>query len=217
MLEIVALPPIPPTPRRPLRTPPPSRSLQPALKPPPFSQIPLTLTPPTGPFWSLDGETSPTNAIYWTELQVCLDGMWVDSNCEQWVVSCGSPERFGNNIRWCRWRHDRTEIVFQVHLVFQFHSVPWLISRMTKNQGKKTHKHKQICGLSREWVGAKYLFMCFVGFIPYVGEKHINKCPQKSRDNPVKIMFMCFLLHVLFFRAQRRGVGFYWLVFGELH
>ena len=41
-----------------------------------------------------------------------------------------------------------------------------------QNSGKeKTHKHKQIPGLSRDWVGAKILFMCFVRVFPYGGRK----------------------------------------------
>ena len=29
-------------------------------------------------------------------------------------------------------------------------------------------------------------------------KKHINKNPQKSRDKPVKFLFMCFFLYVFF-------------------
>ena len=41
----------------------------------------------------------------------------------------------------------------------------------TTPQGKK-HKHKQICGIFPDWVGAKKLFMCFFGVIPYGAEKN---------------------------------------------
>ena len=50
------------------------------------------------------------------------------------------------------------------------------------NQGKKKHINiNKFAGLSRDWVGAKILFMCFFRVIPYGGEKHIK---QNSPQNP---------------------------------
>ena len=37
----------------------------------------------------------------------------------------------------------------------------------------------KFAGLSRDWVGAKILFMCFFRVIPYGGEKRINKVPPE--------------------------------------
>ena len=76
----------------------------------------------------------------------------------------------------------------------------------SQHSGKeKTHKHKnKFAGLSRDWVGAKILFMCFfLRVIPYGGEKHMNKIPPppKSRDNPVKCLF-CFFSLCVFSRSQ---------------
>ena len=66
-------------------------------------------------------------------------------------------------------------------------------------QGKKKHINiNKFAGLSRDWVGAKKLFMCFFGSFLMGEKKHINKIPPKSRDNPVKILFMCFFLYVCF-------------------
>ena len=65
-------------------------------------------------------------------------------------------------------------------------------------QGKKKHVNiNKFAGLSRDWVGAKNLFMCFFGSFLMGEKKHINKIPPKSRDNPVKFclrvfFFMCF-------------------------
>ena len=51
----------------------------------------------------------------------------------------------------------------------------------------------KFAGLSRDWVGAKILFMCFFGVIPYGGEKHINKVPPKipgqSREHFLYVFF----------------------------
>ena len=68
-------------------------------------------------------------------------------------------------------------------------------------QGKKKHINiNKLAGLSRDWGGAKNLFMCFFRVIPYGGEKtHKQNPPTKSRDNPVKILFTCFVLYVFFF------------------
>ena len=67
-------------------------------------------------------------------------------------------------------------------------------------QGKKKHIHiNKFAGLSRDWVGAKKLFMCFFQVIPYGREKtHKPNPPKQSRDNPVKILFTCFFLYVFF-------------------
>ena len=67
---------------------------------------------------------------------------------------------------------------------------------------KKTNKHKQLCGIVPEMRGGQlvYVFSFFLG-----KREHINKIPRKSQkkagtvpgqslDNPVRIMFMCFLV-----------------------
>ena len=47
------------------------------------------------------------------------------------------------------------------------------------------------------------MFMCFFsGHSLWGGEKHINKIPPKSRDNPVKILFTCCFLYVFFFLSE---------------
>ena len=63
---------------------------------------------------------------------------------------------------------------------------------------RKTHKHKQICGIVPGLGGCQKLFMCFFRVIPYGGEKthKQNPPPPKSRDNPVEFMFTCFFLYV---------------------
>ena len=41
--------------------------------------------------------------------------------------------------------------------------------------------------------------MCvFWGALPYLGEKHTNKIPRKSRGNPVKILFVSLCVCVFF-------------------
>ena len=66
-----------------------------------------------------------------------------------------------------------------------------------------------LAGLSRDWVGAKNMFMCvcfFLGVIPYGGEK-IHKQnsppPPKSRDNPVKKCLRVFFF--MFFRSLQEA------------
>ena len=47
-------------------------------------------------------------------------------------------------------------------------------------QGKKKHINiNKFAGLSRDWVGAKNLFMCFFGSFLMGEKKHINKIPPK--------------------------------------
>ena len=85
---------------------------------------------------------------------------------------------------------------------------PPLSSLPHQVQGKnKTHKNKQICGIVWGLGGCqKVVYVFFFRVIPYGGEKkHINKIPPpppKSRDNPVKIMFMCFFF-MCFFRSHK--------------
>ena len=56
----------------------------------------------------------------------------------------------------------------------------------------------KFAGLSRDWVGGKNLFMCFLGVIPCGGEKtHKQNPPQNSGTIPWKLclrvfFFMCF-------------------------
>ena len=59
---------------------------------------------------------------------------------------------------------------------------------------EKSHKHKQI-GEIIPGLGGWQTFVCAVFFLGGRGggEKHINKIPRKSRDNPVRNLFMCFL------------------------
>ena len=58
---------------------------------------------------------------------------------------------------------------------------------------EKTHKHKQIWDSpGTGWVPA--FCICVILSQSFWGEKHINKIPRKSRDNPAEILFMCFCL-----------------------
>ena len=49
------------------------------------------------------------------------------------------------------------------------------------------HKDKEIAGLSSDWVGAKYLFVCVFRFIPHGGGKthkqNSPKIPGQSREH----------------------------------
>ena len=52
-------------------------------------------------------------------------------------------------------------------------------------QGKKKHTNiNKFAGLSRDWVGAKILFRCFFGVIPYKGEKINKVTPQNPGTIP---------------------------------
>ena len=73
---------------------------------------------------------------------------------------------------------------------------PWL-----RFSGKEKHMNfKKFAGLSRDWVGAKKLFMCFSSCHSLWGRnKHINKIPPKmpgqSRENYVSVFFsLCVFL-----------------------
>ena len=69
-----------------------------------------------------------------------------------------------------------------------------VFSTFSYNQGKKKHINiNKFAGLSRDWVGAKKLFMCFFRVIPYGREKHTNKVPPQipgqSRETFVYVFF----------------------------
>ena len=51
----------------------------------------------------------------------------------------------------------------------------------------------KFAGLSRDWVGAKILFMCFVRVVPYGGEKNINKVPPRIPGQPRESFVYVFL------------------------
>ena len=52
----------------------------------------------------------------------------------------------------------------------------------------------KFAGLSRDWLGGKFLFTCCFRVIPYGAEKHINKILPKSQKSPMQILFMRFFL-----------------------
>ena len=75
---------------------------------------------------------------------------------------------------------------------------------------RKTHKHKQICGIVPGLGGCQnFVYVFFFGGSFLMGEKNTwTKSPPKSRDNPVKnlwrvLFFMCFF----FFRFQVLEIG----------
>ena len=70
-----------------------------------------------------------------------------------------------------------------------------------KFAGKEKHVNiNKFAGLSRDWVGAKILFMCFFFGSFLRGEKtHKQPPPKKSRDNSVNILFMCYFSLCAFF------------------
>ena len=63
---------------------------------------------------------------------------------------------------------------------------------LLKSGKEKTNKYKQICGIVPGLGGYQKVVYAFFRVIPYGREKHINKIPPKSRDNPVKFLFTCF-------------------------
>ena len=71
--------------------------------------------------------------------------------------------------------------------------------------GKEKHKHKQICGIVPDWVGAKTC-LCFFFFFVFSGSflmgenKYINKIPPNS-GQPHENFVYVFYLHVFFFRS----------------
>ena len=61
-------------------------------------------------------------------------------------------------------------------------------------------KNTKNLGMVPDWVGGKNLFTCVFWGSFLMGEKeHINKIPQKSRNNPVKTLFLCLFLGVSLF------------------
>ena len=84
---------------------------------------------------------------------------------------------------------------------------------------KKAHKHKQISGIVPGLGGwQKFVYhikLCVFfwggGVIPYGGEKHINKFPPKSRDNPMEYLFTCFFLSVFFLLPKVSVLDSLWM------
>ena len=80
-----------------------------------------------------------------------------------------------------------------------------VLPSLTVRERKKHININKFAGLSRDWGGAKKLFMCFFRVIPYGGEKHINKIPPKipgqSRE---KFVYVFFSLCV-FFSLPKQG------------
>ena len=77
---------------------------------------------------------------------------------------------------------------------------------------RKTHKHKQIAGLSQDWVGAKIMFMCFFRVIPYGGEKTHKqspppKIPGQSRE---VLVYVSFVLSVFFLLPLNKNSADVW-------
>ena len=70
--------------------------------------------------------------------------------------------------------------------------------------GKEKHINiNKFAGLSRDWVGAKNLFMCFFGSFLMGEKKHINKIQKKkagqSREHFVYVFFsLCVCAFPLF-------------------
>ena len=64
--------------------------------------------------------------------------------------------------------------------------------------GKKTHKHKQICGIVPGLGGWQHFVYVFFRVIPYGGEKtHKQNSPPEILDNPVR--FLCVFVFIWFF------------------
>ena len=72
--------------------------------------------------------------------------------------------------------------------------------------GKGKHINK-FAGLSRDWVGAKKLFICFLfsGHSLWGRKNTLTKFPPKSWDNPVNSLFTCFFLYVFFLPSLSLG------------
>ena len=73
--------------------------------------------------------------------------------------------------------------------------LPLLIFR----ESKKHRNINKVAGLSRDWVGAKNLFMCFLFRSFLMGEKkHINKIPPKIPGQSRENFVTCFYFYVFF-------------------
>ena len=79
---------------------------------------------------------------------------------------------------------------------------------------KKTHKHKHICGIVPGMGGwQKFVYVFFSGHSLWGRKTHKQNPPPKSRDNPVKILFMHFFSLCVFCRSPpeigkfRTGAG----------
>ena len=70
-----------------------------------------------------------------------------------------------------------------------------LLAKPPKLRKHKTHKHNKFAGLSRDWVGAQNLFMCFFcsGHSLWGRKAHKQNPPKKirgqSRDNFVYVFY----------------------------
>ena len=98
-----------------------------------------------------------------------------------------------------RFKNARVEKM-PLNIRLQWNAGTTCVSECVLNQGKKKHINiNKFGGLSRDWVGAKIcLCVFFLRVIPYGGENTQTKSPPKSRDNPVKCLFMCFFFMCFF-------------------
>ena len=90
----------------------------------------------------------------------------------------------------------------------------WLLNRKPNCQGKKkTHKHKQICGIVPGLGGCQkcvYVFFFFSGHSLWGDKTHKQNSPQNPGTIPWKFclrvfFFMCFLLPKLVWQTDKKG------------
>ena len=71
-------------------------------------------------------------------------------------------------------------------------------------QGKKTHKHKQICRIVRGLGGWQNLVYVFWGVIPYGGEEHRDKIPPKIPGQSREMLVYRYFSSVVSFAPKIR-------------
>ena len=93
--------------------------------------------------------------------------------------------------------------------------------KQTLGQGqgkKKTHKHKQMCGIVPGLDGWQNFVYVFFRVIPYGGEKHINKIPPKIPGQSREKLVYVFFLYVFFWKSKflyrYRPEGIFRIFFG---
>ena len=130
--------------------------------------------------------------------------------CEFWCCSLGKQARCKNRgffyIYRCSCGIPREQALLRKSKTSRKSPEKWtFLSLAFYNAPRKHININNFAGLSRDWVGAKKLFMPFFRVIPYGGEKHINKIPSVNNIFVYVCVCVFFFMRFFFLSPIKRG------------